>query len=290
VSADRAAPPHRSPPERAGAETGVDLFTAHGRPLPPSDDVTPAAPGTAADRAPRPPGVADTGGHVVEPRVSPAHRAVPPVGGVRPGAAVVIAVGLGLTALAIGLVQAGPVDPSPVPSTTASTPVTAATAEGVPVASAVQPGAADAVRATEVHLPTVGVRSALVELDVGQDGALEVPADPAVAGWFVGGAAPGEPGPTVIAGHVDSRSGPGVFLRLDELAVGDGVEVTRSDGRVVAHRVVTVERHPKTAFPTARVYGPTPAPELRLITCGGGFDPRSRHYRDNVIVTAVAVR
>jgi hypothetical protein len=198
-------------------------------------------------------------------------------------------VGLGLTALAIGLGQAGPADP-PAPSTTASAVVTAAVTDAVPVASAGQPGAADAVRATEVHLPAVGVRSALVELDVGPDGALEVPADPAVAGWFVGGAAPGEPGPTVIAGHVDSRSGPGVFLRLDEVAVGDRVEVTRSDGRVVAHRVVTVERHPKTAFPTARVYGPTPAPELRLITCGGGFDPRSRHYRDNVIVTAVAVR
>jgi hypothetical protein len=233
-------------------------------------------------------GAADTGRYVVESRVSPAHRAVPPVGGVRAGAAVLIALGLGLTALVIGLGQAGPTGPA----TTVAAPVAApaVSADPVPVAAvpAAQPATAGAVRATAVHLPAVGVRSALVELDVGQDGALQVPADPAVAGWFVRGAAPGEPGPTVIAGHVDSRSGPGVFFRLDELAVGDRVEVTRSDGRVVAHRVVTVERHPKDAFPTARVYGPTPAPELRLVTCGGDFDPRSRHYRDNVIVTAVA--
>jgi sortase (surface protein transpeptidase) len=93
----------------------------------------------------------------------------------------------------------------------------------------------------------------------------------------------------VIAGHVDSRSGPAVFYRLDELVAGDRVEVTRSDGTVFAYRVATVETRPKDAFPTARVYGPTPGPELRLITCGGAFDRNSRHYRDNVIVTAIPV-
>jgi hypothetical protein len=144
-----------------------------------------------------------------------------------------------------------------------------------------------ALSATEVWLPTLGVRSRLVGLDVGADGALQPPADPDVAGWFVRGPAPGEPGPTVIAGHVDWRSGPAVFYRLDELVAGDRVEVARSDGQVFAYRVATVESHPKNAFPTASVYGPSPGPELRLITCGGDFDRRSRHYLDNVVVTAV---
>ena len=145
------------------------------------------------------------------------------------------------------------------------------------------------LRPTEVRLPTLDVRSALVDLDVGPDGALQPPADPDVAGWYVRGGVPGGPGPTVIAGHVDSRSGPAVFYRLDELVPGDRVEVTRSDGTVFAYRVATVETHPKDAFPTARVYGPTPGPELRLITCGGAFDRSSRHYRDNVVVTAIPV-
>ena len=78
-----------------------------------------------------------------------------------------------------------------------------------------------------------------------------------------------------------------VFFRLDELRPGDAVEVTRSDGQVITYRVVTVESHPKSAFPTARVYGPTPGAELRLITCGGDFDRNSRPYLDNVVVTAV---
>jgi hypothetical protein len=188
----------------------------------------------------------------------------------------VAALGAGLVALGLvvgdhGPRPAGPPPPAPAASSPAVVPVAAG---------------AD-LRATEVRLPAVDVRSPLVDLDVGPDGALQVPADPAVAGWFVRGAAPGEPGPTVIAGHVDSRSGPGVFFRLDELVAGDRVEVARSDGRVVAYRVVTVETHAKDAFPTARVYGPTPGPELRLVTCGGEFDPRSRHYRDNVVVTAI---
>ena len=94
----------------------------------------------------------------------------------------------------------------------------------------------------------------------------------------------------MIAGHVDSRSGPAVFYRLDELAAGDRVEVARSDGQVFAYRVATVESHPKTPSRRRRSTARRPAPELRLITCGGVFDRSSRHYRDNVVVTAVPVQ
>jgi LPXTG-site transpeptidase (sortase) family protein len=186
--------------------------------------------------------------------------------------AVAIALGLGQLAAVIAISGA----PSPVaPAVAAAAPSAAARADPAPL------------RAAQVHLPTLDVRSELVDLDVAADGVLQPPVEPDVAGWYVGGAVPGEPGPAVIAGHVDSRAGPAVFFRLDELRPGDAVEVTRSDGQVITYRVVTVERHPKNAFPTARVYGPTPGAELRLITCGGDFDRNSRHYLDNVVVTAV---
>ena len=42
----------------------------------------------------------------------------------------------------------------------------------------------------------------------------------------------------------------------------------------------------KSRFPTAAVYGPVPDPQLRLITCGGTFDPATGHYLSNVIVFA----
>jgi sortase (surface protein transpeptidase) len=137
-----------------------------------------------------------------------------------------------------------------------------------------------------VSIPVIGVRSSLAGLGVDDAGALVPPTDFAQAGWFTAGPVPGDVGPAVIAGHVDSRSGPAVFSRLEELAVDDTVLVTRSDGRDVEFRVTRVAQYPKDDFATEEVYGPTPGAELRLITCGGTFDAGRRSYRDNVVVYA----
>lgn len=146
-----------------------------------------------------------------------------------------------------------------------------------------------AVRPTTVTIPAIRVRSALVPLGLDRRGELEPPADYQRAGWYVDGPTPGEPGPAVIAGHVDSRAGPAVFYRLRDLRAGDRVTVGRSDGRAARFRVTEVHRYPKNGFPTQRVYGPTPDRALRLITCGGEFDASRSSYRDNVVVYAVAV-
>ncbi|PZA22338.1 sortase domain-containing protein, partial [Modestobacter versicolor] len=109
-----------------------------------------------------------------------------------------------------------------------------------------------------------------------------------VAGWFAAGPAPGETGPAVLAGHVDDRTGPAVFFRLEELTAGDEVRVTGADGQLVTFTVTRVASYPKDAFATAEVYGPTTGAELRLITCGGTFDRSRRSYTDNVVVFATA--
>ncbi|MEH3076153.1 MAG: class F sortase [Quadrisphaera sp.] len=154
-------------------------------------------------------------------------------------------------------------------------------------APAVVPLSATAVAApTAVRVPSLGISSDLVRLGTTADGALEVPADAAHAGWFAQGVAPGAVGPAVIAGHVDSRSGPGVFARLSQVAQGAQVEVQRSDGSTAVFVVTGVQQVPKDAFPTQAVYGPVAGPELRLITCGGVFDESTRHYVDNVVVYA----
>ena len=92
----------------------------------------------------------------------------------------------------------------------------------------------------------------------------------------------------MIAGHVDSAAGPAVFFRLSELVAGDTVEVLRG-GTWVPFRVTGIEQYPKNEFPSERVYRPTPDAELRLITCGGDFDPGRLSYRDNLVVYAVIV-
>ena len=138
-----------------------------------------------------------------------------------------------------------------------------------------------------VRVPAIGVDSGLLWLGTDAAGALVPPDDVTRAGWFADGAVPGDVGPAVVAGHVDSVDGPAVFSRLRELAPGHEVLVDRADGSTARFEVRSVERYPKDAFPTEAVYGPTPRAELRMITCGGEFDADARSYRDNVVVSAV---
>lgn len=137
-------------------------------------------------------------------------------------------------------------------------------------------------------IPLIGVRTRLIRLGLTADGALQVPSSTTVAGWYTGGPRPGDIGSAVIVGHIDSLTGPGVFYRLSELRPGDRVYVLRADKTTVAFRVTAVRTYPKDQFPTHEVYGPTPDAELRLITCGGDFDPATGHYLSNVVVYATA--
>jgi sortase (surface protein transpeptidase) len=143
-----------------------------------------------------------------------------------------------------------------------------------------------------MSIPTIGVRSGLVELGLDADGAMEIPRDPADAGWFVRGAAPGALGPAVIAGHVTWDGAPGVFYRLGTMRRGDRVLVTREDGRTAVFGVDRVARYSKSRFPTRTVYGAIDHAGLRLITCGGTYDKSRHRYVDNVVVFArlLAVR
>lgn len=139
---------------------------------------------------------------------------------------------------------------------------------------------------TRLRIRSIGVDAPLERLHRDAAGALSAPLDYDRPGWYAEGTTPGDAGPAVIAGHVDSRSGPAVFFRLHELRDGEVIEVERG-GRWLAFRVVGSEWHPKKMFPTAEVYGPTPTPQLRLITCGGDFDRSRRSYTDNLVVFAV---
>ena len=137
-----------------------------------------------------------------------------------------------------------------------------------------------------LRIRALHVDSAVQRLGRQADGQIEVPKRTDVAGWYEDGPRPGQPGPAVILGHVDSHSGPGVFIDLSTVRPGALVGVDRADGSTVTFRVSQVSRVPKTLFPTDLVYGPSLDPTLRLVTCGGSFDRTRGSYRDNVIVFA----
>lgn len=208
-------------------------------------------------------------------------------------AAVLLLLGGG-TAVAVGVAGQDP-DPTAPPQATAvaapptpSTPTAATPSAAAPASSAA--GQSRRIRPVEIRIPSIGVSSEVTVVGLNADGTLQVPQpgpDYDKAAWYQGSPAPGQTGPSVIEGHVDSaRNGPSVFYDLGKVAVGDTVEVTREDGSVVTFVVDDVKAFPKGDFPTLAVYGNTSRPELRLITCGGEFDRARGHYVDNTVVFA----
>jgi hypothetical protein len=164
-------------------------------------------------------------------------------------------------------------------------PAPAGPVAGVPWLSAARPVAIP----VELIVPAIGVRTSLVRLGLTPAGTLQVPASFAVAGWYDGSPRPGAPGSAIIAGHIDSLTGPAVFYHLASLRPGDRAYIRRADGTLTVFRVTAIRTYPKDRFPTAAVYGPAPGPQLRLITCGGTFDPALGYYLSNVVVYAVEI-
>ncbi|MFC9929532.1 class F sortase [Streptomyces sp. NPDC127190] len=138
-----------------------------------------------------------------------------------------------------------------------------------------------------IRIPAIHVDAPLMGLALTRSGSLDVP--PAdrknLAGWYEAGTTPGETGTAIVAGHVDNAEGPAVFYGLGALRRGAVVEVDRSDGTVAVFTVDAVEVYPARDFPDEKVYGAAPRPELRVITCGGGYS-RTTGYQGNVVVFA----
>jgi sortase (surface protein transpeptidase) len=148
--------------------------------------------------------------------------------------------------------------------------------------SAVQP----APKPVYLTIPAIGVRAPVTTLGLNRNGTLQVPGNTVVTGWYTNSPPPGATGSAVIAGHVDSRAGPGVFFWLRDLRTGERIYVRRADGTMAIFIVTKVQLYAKNAFPTAAVYGSVPDAELRLITCGGTFDYARGSYLSNVVVYA----
>lgn len=165
--------------------------------------------------------------------------------------------------------QAPPTAPPPLPS--------------LPAAPAMQPSSP-----VRLVIPRLGVNAPVRSVGLDRKGAIEVPpvGNPNLVGWYRSGPTPGEAGPAIMLGHKDTRSGGAVFNRLDEIRNGDVIEVHRKDGIIAVYTVGGLEQAEKSVFPTQRVYGRSPTPQLHLITCGGVYNRATGHYTDNVIAYA----
>ena len=199
-------------------------------------------------------------------------------------AAMLVLAGIGVAAAAAWTVARGSSDSS------ATVPGTVSTAPPPTSASPREPGMPTSVPVRLV-IPAIGVDAPLIR--VGQVGnSVGVPplGDLNLAGWFDRTVTPGQTGPSLIDGHVDSYAGRSVFFNLKNLKLADQIRVLRADGTTAVFRVTWVQIVAKAAFPWRAVLGPTSYPALRLVTCGGPSDSLTGHYVDNIIVCAVIRR
>ena len=196
-----------------------------------------------------------------------------------------------------GAGSAAPLTSTSPPAPTSTAPPAAASSSPAPPAVTAPPVPAALVlpasSPVSVTVPAIGINSPLIELGRNPDGTVEVPSldDPdSKPGWYRNSPSPGALGPAIILGHVDSRAfGPGVFYSLQDLQPGDPIDVARADGTVAEFAVDSVQTVQKSDFPTLQVYGNLDHAGLRLITCGGEFDPNARSYESNIIVFASLV-
>ena len=194
----------------------------------------------------------------------------------RAGAAVAVAV---VAVLAAGCSsQAGP-GPNDGPS------LTSPTVAGGPVTAAAPLAASPP---TQLRIDSINATSSLVPLGLNPDQTITVPpvSTPLQASWYRLGPTPGAAGPAIILGHINGDGHDGIFAHLNQLKPGDQVKVTRQDGKTAIFTVTKLQQVAKNAFPTVDVYGDTPDAQLRLITCGGGFDKSKRSYVDSIIAFA----
>ncbi|MCF2530819.1 class F sortase [Yinghuangia soli] len=139
---------------------------------------------------------------------------------------------------------------------------------------------------TVIRIPAIAVNARIVGVGVSPQGELDVPpAERNTAGWNTEAVTPGQTGTAVVVGHVDSKDGPAVFYELGRLGKGAKIEIARRDGRTAVFTTYAVRTYDRDDFPATRVYGNSDQPELRVITCGGRFDPGSG-YSGNIVVYA----
>lgn len=192
--------------------------------------------------------------------------------------ALVLLTGLALVRNGSGEFDMGP--PQPASAAAADGRLPAGTFSGAPAALPYS-------MVDRVRIPAISVDAPVLPVGLDAAGWVDAPPaeDPNLAGWFTGAVSPGEKGTAVVVGHVDNKQGPAVFYGLGALKKGHRVEVQRQDARVAVFEIYGIEVFEKNNFPGDRVYGSMNTPELRVITCGGGFS-KQNGYNGNVVVFA----
>lgn len=182
--------------------------------------------------------------------------------------------------------ESPPTTPSPAPPSPAPAPTPTS---AVDVRPGTLPTPAASVAPVSLGIPSLAIDMPVTDVGVADTGQMELPIDPAIAGWYRYGAdAVSTSGRILIAAHVDAVDYPiGPLARLRDVPAGETVRLTAADGTSREFVVESLTYYEKTALPTDELFQRGGPSALVLVTCGGPFDSQTGHYRDNVVAVAV---
>jgi sortase A len=139
-------------------------------------------------------------------------------------------------------------------------------------------------------IPAIGVDARVDPVGLNAQGSMVAPSNFTDVTWYSPGAKPGNPGNTVIAGHVNNAlTMAGVFEHLSDLKIGDTITVADASGRSLTYVVTQVQAYEADSAPTGSVFATTGPSQLVLITCDGQWDASAHQFDKRLIVNAQLV-
>lgn len=140
------------------------------------------------------------------------------------------------------------------------------------------------INPTKLEIPSLKVDAPIEDVGRLENGQMGVPQDPDNIGWFEPGILPGAQGNAVMAGHIDSLTGPAVFHNLAKLKQGDEVVVHGEEGEVIRFIVTKTESYPRNDAPVEEIFGFNYSSGLTLITCIGEFNRDAQTHEERFVV------
>ncbi len=137
-----------------------------------------------------------------------------------------------------------------------------------------------------IKIPKLSAYGRVMQVGVNSSGTLGAPSNVFDAAWYTGSAKPGQPGATLIDGHVSSWTTHGIFYGIKDLVAGDTIQIVRGDGAVLNYQVIkTLTYNANHVDMNAAMTPVTPGKSgLNLITCTGTVKPGTSQYTQRVIV------
>ncbi|KZE63968.1 hypothetical protein AWM68_12720 [Fictibacillus phosphorivorans] len=135
-----------------------------------------------------------------------------------------------------------------------------------------------------IEIPALDVNTEIEKVGRLKNGQMGVPKGFDTVGWFSEGAKPGAPGNAVMAGHVDSKTGPAIFYKLEDLERGDEIIVKDNDKQTLTFVVTGKEKYDRKNAPVDKIFDYAYGSKLNLITCTGNFNRDEGTHEERLVV------